>query len=389
MSGSSAKPQVSAASLIARFGQPLRYAAALAAIAGVGLLLVALAGVFHKKTPPPGGAQRRDATTMGGGRGRVVRIERPRFETAVGTVKPVHEVSLASKLLAKVLEVRVKAGQSVLQGDLLVKLDDADLVARRAQAEAARQAALAARDRSAADLERAEKLVRTNTISRAEYDASVAAARTAKAEVERLEQTLAEAAVMVSYAELKSPITGTVVDKRIEAGDTVTPGQVLVSLYDPKQMQMVATVRESLAQRLEVGQRIGARLDSLGYDCEATISEIVPEANVASRSFQVKVTGPCPPGIYSGMFGRISIPLERESLLVTPAAAVRKVGQLTLVTVVDGDRAVRRSVQLGRELDEGYEVLSGLKEGEVVVLSAAPDRESREHQSSDHHSSDR
>ena len=91
---------------------------------------------------------------------------------------------------------------------------------------------------------------------------------------------------------------------------------------------MVATVRESLAMGLEVGQQVAARLDSLGLDCHATISEIVPEAQAESRSFQVKVTGPCPPNVYSGMFGRIFIPLGEEEVLVVPPRAVRRVGQL-------------------------------------------------------------
>ena len=98
---------------------------------------------------------------------------------------------------------------------------------------------------------------------------------------------------------------------------------------------MVATVRESLALRLKVGQEVPARLDTLGLDCHATISEIVPEAQAESRSFQVKVTGPCPPNVYSGMFGRIFIPLEDEEVLVVPAQAVRRVGQLDEVDVVD------------------------------------------------------
>lgn len=122
---------------------------------------------------------------------------------------------------------------------------------------------------------------------------------------------------------------------------------------------------------MKVGQQIAARIDTLGYDCRATISEVVPEAQAESRSFQVKVTGPCPPNIYSGMFGRIFIPLEDEDVLVVPTQAIRQVGQLDEVDVIQGNRVNRRAVQLGRTLDEGREVLSGLSEGERVVLLRA------------------
>ena len=65
------------------------------------------------------------------------------------------------------------------------------------------------------------------------------------------------------------------------------------------------------------GQDIGVQVERLQEQCSGTVSEIVPEAQSNSRTFQVKVTGPCPPGIYSGMFGRILIPLGEEEVLVS------------------------------------------------------------------------
>ena len=176
---------------------------------------------------------------------------------------------------------------------------------------------------------------------------------------------------------LRAPIDGVVIDKKVDAGDMVTPGQMLVTLYDPKRMQLVASVRESLAHQLQAGQDIGVVIEGINKVCTGTISEIVPEAQAASRTFQVKVTGPCPPGIYTGMFGRIKIPLEEEQVLVIPRRAVREVGQLELVDVVEDGRARRRAIRTGRTLDEDVEVLSGLREGEDVLLppETAPARE--------------
>ena len=106
------------------------------------------------------------------------------------------------------------------------------------------------------------------------------------------------------------------------------------------------------------------QIEGLNKQCSGTVSEIVPEAQSASRTFQVKVTGPCPPGIYTGMFGRILIPLEEEQVLVIPRQAVRNVGQLELVEVV-GERpgdAAGRSAPAGRS-GRHVEVLSGLARG--------------------------
>ncbi len=351
-------------------------------IAVAGMMLV-LAGVFKPKTADePAAAVERPYAGQPTAEVRLVR--RQRFESAVGTIRPVHESSVASKLLARVVEVRVQAGQVVTQDDVLVRLDDAELQARLEQALAAVAVSRAASEKAVADFNRAERLRPSQAITQAAYDQAAAALKSSQAEVQRAEQAHREAEVLLGFATITAPISGTIVDKRVEQGDTVTPGQVLLTLYDPARMQMVATVRESLAQQLVVGQRLPARVESMGYECLATVSEVVPEAQAASRSFTVKVTGPCPPGVYSGMFGRLLLPLDDEQVLLLPVGAVRRVGQLTLVDVVvdenvQGGHVQRRHVQLGRQLEGDIEVLSGLRAGERVMLPAASGSEGRPH----------
>ena len=351
-----------------------RYATLLLAAVAVAVitwLLLGLSGMFHAKVPADAPAATATEPVVDADVATVRRVVRPRFETAVGTVKPVHEVAVAAKILAVIEEMKVAAGQRVQAGDVLVVLDDEALVARMRQAESAAGAAQAAAERAQLDLGRAERLRSQNAITQAQYDEAVAAARATQADLRRAGQAVEEARVMRSYATLTAPIGGIVVDKRAESGDTAAPGQVLVTLYDPTQMQMVASVREGLASRLKVGEEVPARLENLGLDCHATVREIVPESQAATRSFQVKVTGPCPPGVTSGMFGRISVPLEPESLLVVPEQAIRRVGQLAIVDLVADGRTERRAIRLGRTIDGDREVLAGLREGDRVVLARA------------------
>ncbi len=134
----------------------------------------------------------------------------------------------------------------------------------------------------------------------------------------RNQEIVNEVQATLDWATVRSPMDGVVIDKQVDVGDTVTPGQVLVTIFDPKRMQLVASVRESLALQLRPGQEIDVQVHGLDKQCSGTISEIVPEAQAASRAFQVKVTGPCPTGIYTGMFGRILIPLAEEEILVIP-----------------------------------------------------------------------
>jgi RND family efflux transporter MFP subunit len=334
----------------------------------VVVLLLWLAGKFTAKVPMhPTGAQVQGEAS----RGRVVPaslIRLPLVEPAVGTIRAVHETSIGSKLLARVVEVRLKAGQKVKEGEVLLRLDDTDLQAKFQQARAAMAAAEATRSQAAVDEQRYERLAKVNAVSRQEYEKAATALRSADAELRRTQEAVKEVQAMLDWATVRSPIEGVVIDKKVDSGDMIAPGQVLVTLFDPNRMQLVASVRESLAHRLQLGQSIGVKVDGLGKQCSGTVSEIVPEAAATSRSFQVKVTGPCPAGVYTGMFGRILIPLKEEEVLVIPRQAVRNVGQLELVEVVDRGHTSRRSIRTGRTIEENVEVLSGLREGEQVLI---------------------
>jgi hypothetical protein len=121
-----------------------------------------------------------------------------------------------------------------------------------------------------------------------------------------------------------------------------------------------------LARRLKVGQPVEVQIDSFHKQSTGTISEIVPQAASSSRAFEVKVSGTCPEGVYSGMFGRILIPLDEEPVLLIPRQAVQSIGQLDLVDVATRSAVSRRAVRLGRFFGEDIEVLSGLREGESV-----------------------
>jgi RND family efflux transporter MFP subunit len=349
-----------------------RAAVLLGFTAGVVLLVLWLAGKFTPKVRANAAAAASQAPDAQG-HVEPVRLDRwPLSESAVGTIRAVHETSIGSKLLARVLEVNIKAGQKVQAGDVLLRLDDADLRAKLQQAKASVTSIEAIRSQAVADAQRDAKLVGSGAVSQQELERARTAVRSAEADLLRLQENVKEVQAALDWATIRSPIDGTVIDKKVDVGDMVTPGQMLVTLFDPKRMQLVASVRESLTRQLKVGQDIGVRVEGLDKECSGTVSEIVPEAQSASRSFQVKVTGPCPTGVYTGMFGRVVIPLRDEQVLVIPGRAVRNVGQLQLVDVVQDGRVSRRSIRIGRTRASDMEVLSGLCEGEKVVVPTRP-----------------
>jgi RND family efflux transporter MFP subunit len=335
-------------------------------------MLAWLMGAFHHRIPPgpPAPAMQH---APAGARHRVQLVRAPQSESAVGTVRAVHETAVASRILARIKTLNVaRAGQPVQRDEVLVELESSDLQAALEQANAAVKAAVTRRDKAKLDLERTEHLAQQGIASPDRLDTDRVNWQAAQAEVERSQQAVAGATSALQFATIKAPMTGIVVDKRVNQGDVVQPGQVICTLYDPTHLQLVATVREELAGRLKIGQPVEVTLDALGKQCQGSVAEIVPDAEARTRSFQVKVTGPCQPGIVTGMFGRLHVPVDDRQELQVPLGAVRSVGQLDFVYVVAADDSMaRRFVRTGQSHGAMVEVLAGLQEGEVVLQDAA------------------
>ena len=167
------------------FWRTVRTLLGVAVAAGlIVVLLFFLAGRFEEKLPTevaePGGDLIREPTTV-----VAVLVKKPRVESAVGTVRPIAEASVASKILARVEEVKVKAGQIVNQGDVLIKLDDADLQSKLRQAEAAGASAQARLDQARIDVRRSRELRKAESITQSELDLAETALKTATAESDR------------------------------------------------------------------------------------------------------------------------------------------------------------------------------------------------------------
>jgi len=293
---------------------------------------------------------------------------------AVGTLKAQRRTVVSAKIMATIDEITVSAGDKVRKGQVLVRLDDRDVRARLEQAKKAVEGAQAAAQQAAADLKRYRALLDQKVIPRQTYDQQEARFKIAQAELKRAREAVHEAEVMLSYTVIRSPTDGIVVDKHADVGDTAAPGQPLVTIYDPGALRLEAPVRETLASKIKVGDRLKVKIDALGVTLEGRIDEIVPQAQAQSRSVLVKVALPKTPGMVEGMFGRLLVPTRKRKRYCVPLSAVLRVGQLRFVDVVTtGGILERRPVKLGEHSEYGrIEVLSGLNEGDTVVLYGPP-----------------
>jgi len=345
-----------------------RILVAVAGLVVIGLAVAWLSGSFEERIAP--GEAPAAVAAKGATAGITVRrIERDAAEWASGTIESARRTAVASRILARIETIQVRAGAQVSAGDELVVLDAREAGARARQAEEALRAARSQRDLAAKEKTRIEELVRRGAATRQRLDQAVSALRVAEAETERLEQALAEARTALSHTVIRAPVGGRVVDRLADPGDTAVPGQTLLRIYDPTALRVEVPVRETLAVRLSLGQTITVEIPALGETAKGAIDEIVPFAETGARTLLVKIRLPQDPRLFAGMYARAAFPAGRETVLAIPAELVQRIGQLEFVAVVGPDGAQeRRAVTTGQDLGAGLvEALSGLSEGETLV----------------------
>jgi RND family efflux transporter MFP subunit len=340
--------------------------------------VVWLSGSFEEKIAPATSASAGQQRFTGDPNqiDRVHEVTKDYIEEAIGTLKAASRSIISAKVMATITAINVAAGDQVKEGEVLVQLDDQELAAQLRQAEHQLDAATATRLEAEQDFARAAQLVGSKVITQAEYDTAVRQVDVGKANASRAQQAVTVAQVLLSYTTIRAPKAGRIVDRLAEPGDTARPGEPLLVLYDAASLRLEAPVPEQLAVTLKVGQKLNVHVDALNRDIEATIDEIVPQADAPSRSLLVKASLPRTDGLYEGMFGRLAIPAGSRRHLCLAESAIERVGQLEFVDVVRSDGTLeRRYIKTGQLGMPGrIEVLSGLAMGEEVVLHGpAPD----------------
>ncbi len=341
-------------------------------LVGLTFVIAWISGVFVEKIPP--GESHPVVRRLGDQPTDVVHeVTKDYIEEAVGTLKAANRSVISAKVLATIQDIHVAAGDFVNEGDLLVTLNSQELNARFNQARESLTGVQAAVREAESDFERNRRLLQASAVSRQEYDIADRKLKVARADERRSQQAIEEAEVLLSYSKITAPRSGRIVDRTAEPGDTAQPGKPILALYDAQSLRLEAPVMESLAVKLKVGQKLNVHVDSIKQDFAATVDEVVPQADAASRSFLVKASLPRNDNLYEGMYGRLQIPAGARRHLCLATDAIRRVGQLEFVDVVMDDGSLqRRLIKTGRLGMPGrVEVLSGVNQDEIVVLAHA------------------
>ncbi|AGH45009.1 hypothetical protein C427_2900 [Paraglaciecola psychrophila 170] len=272
--------------------------------------------------------------------------------------------------MARIKNIHVRAGNNVQKGQLLVTLESEGLKAQLAQSIAMVDASQAMLTVTKVNFERAQTLKEKGLVSQSELDVAVTNFRRYGSELVAANQRKQAAQTALEYSKINLPFSGVVVERSAEPGNMASPGQLLLSLYDPLTLQIEADVRESLATQLDIGRKITVKVDSLGKEINAIIVEIVPAADPNARSFLVKAGIEFDSNLRPGMFARMLIKDGTKEVLSVPVDYVKSFGQLDMVWLLKDGNLSRRFVQLGKYQLNQVEIVSGLNSGDILALSA-------------------
>ena len=277
--------------------------------------------------------------------------------SAAGALNSKNTSVLSSKIMGKVVALTVSEGDFVNQGKLLLKIESGEISAQAYQAQAAYNNAKLQYDRI-------KSLFDEQAATRMEMDQATLGLESAQA-------GLNAAKAMESYTIISAPISGQVVEKKINLGEMALPGQPILKIEDNKNLRLEVMVKEQDLRYIELGKQVTIRIDAMpGKDIKARIAQVVPAADMRTHSFVVKIDVPADKGLITGMYGKAYFNTGKRDAILIPSSSVVTMSGLSGVYLVSNDgNAVFQMVQLGEEQGDAIEAVTGLKPGDKVIVS--------------------
>ena len=276
---------------------------------------------------------------------------------ATGEIEAVQSIRLRPEVDGRITGILFREGDEVAQGTPLFKVDDAELKAQVARAEADR-------DLAAQALVRTRQLIADKASSQADLERAEATARSTQAELDLLELRLARTTV-------RAPFGGVTGQRMVSLGDYVTSSTELVSLQTVNPERAAFQVPERYAERLRRGQQVAFRVAALpGQEFIGTVDFVDPVVQLPGRTITVKALVPNPKRtLQAGMYVDLRLAAEvRPNAVVVPEEAIVPIQGANFVFVVQDGKASRRQVGLGIRTPGTTEIRSGLDAGDTVVV---------------------
>ena len=290
-----------------------------------------------------------------------------------GTVEPQFSANLSFRLLGKVVARDVDVGDRVARGVTIAALDPTalDLAVQAARAELSNAEAQAAN--ASASEERQRQLLAAANVSQAVYDAARQASQAAAANVERARAALAKSEEQLGYTRLFSDFDGIVTAVGAEVGQTVSPGQTVVTVARSDAREAVVDIPDRLTGGLAPGAEFDVVLQSLpSIRSKGRLREIAPQADNSTRTRRVRLTLVDPPDAFRlGSTVTATQTAPAAPMIELPASALLEKGGADQVWIVDPQMSnvTLRTVEVAFRNGATFTVAGGLEPGMRVVTA--------------------
>jgi RND family efflux transporter MFP subunit len=324
-----------------------------------------------------------------------------------GQFIPYQNVELHAKVAGYIRKIYVDIGDHVHTGQVLAVLDVPELVAQVNEAQAAAHHAQEEIARAQSDVARAEadhvalhanaaRLVnadkaRPGLIAQQELDDATAKDRASEAQVEAAKSSLSAArqqlevakadqqhySALNDYARITAPYDGVVTWRfsdtgaLVQAGTSNTSGLPVVTVAQISTLRLRIPVPESLAAKVRLGDPVDVHFQATGEHFTGKVARFTDSLDTSTRTMQVEIDVPNPNyHLQPGMYADVVLAAGRQAnVLTVPINAIQRNQNTTTVLLVDAqDRVQRRMVQVGAEDSNKVEILSGLSEGDRIII---------------------
>lgn len=292
-----------------------------------------------------------------------------------GVVESALRSEIGTKIMGEVQLVPVNLGNQVKKGEVIVRIKDGDLNAKKDQINANLEGAKARLEVAESDYNRFKKLYEQKSATQKEWDDVQLNYTASKASIRAIESQLEEVEDLLTYTSIKAPYDGVVAAKYVEEGDIASPGRPLIAIELTSQFKIVASIPESEIQNVSLNEIVKVTIPAAGVESQdAKATSISSAGDPVSKQFLVELEligmGNLS-GLRSGMFAEISIQKPGTSIVSIPSTALVQRGQLVGAYILNTeDIALLRWIRIGKEYQEFTEVLSGLREGERYVVKS-------------------
>lgn len=275
----------------------------------------------------------------------------------VGTVLANEEVEIRSEISGKIDQIFFKEGGRVKKGEVLLKINDAELQAQLLRAQY-RQTL------TAEQAERQRQLFEKNLASQEEYDIMLSELNIRKAETQLIQ-------VQLDKTEIRAPFEARIGLRWVSEGSYISPQTLITTLQDIHPLKIDFTIPEKYAGLIKAGDQITYTVQGISGKFSGTIYSFESKIDQATRTLRMRALSPNPDGVLiPGAFASIEVVMKEKEALLIPSYALIPELKGHRVFLNKAGKAFSQSVEIGTRTDQQVEITRGLQVGDTLITSA-------------------